>query len=80
MIRTTDMVKVFRTDEVETHALSGVSLSIKEGEFEQGGFTTSRWPHYGHILVLVNSKRHPFERLNYNCSNLVVLLDIVYRN
>jgi putative ABC transport system ATP-binding protein len=33
MIRTENLKKVFRTDEVETHALSGVSIEIKEGEF-----------------------------------------------
>ncbi|GHT08863.1 phosphonate ABC transporter ATP-binding protein [Bacteroidia bacterium] len=33
MIRTENLKKVFRTDEVETHALSGVSIEINEGEF-----------------------------------------------
>lgn len=33
MLQIENLTKVFRTDEVETHALSGVSLSIKEGEF-----------------------------------------------
>ncbi|GHS97311.1 phosphonate ABC transporter ATP-binding protein [Bacteroidia bacterium] len=33
MIKTENLKKVFRTDEVETHALSGVSIEIKEGEF-----------------------------------------------
>jgi putative ABC transport system ATP-binding protein len=33
MIRTEDLKKVFRTEEVETHALSGVSIEINEGEF-----------------------------------------------
>ncbi len=33
MIQTENLKKVFRTDEVETHALNGVSLNIKEGEF-----------------------------------------------
>jgi len=33
MIRTENLKKVFRTEEVETHALSNVSLEIKEGEF-----------------------------------------------
>jgi putative ABC transport system ATP-binding protein len=33
MIRTENLAKVFRTDEVETHALSDVSIEITEGEF-----------------------------------------------
>jgi len=33
MIKTVDLVKVFRTDEVETTALNKVSLEIKSGEF-----------------------------------------------
>jgi putative ABC transport system ATP-binding protein len=33
MIKTEDLKKVFRTEEVETHALSGVSIEINEGEF-----------------------------------------------
>ena len=33
MLQIENLTKVFRTDEVETHALSGVSLNIKEGEF-----------------------------------------------
>ncbi len=33
MIKTIDLVKVFRTDEVETTALNKVSLEIKSGEF-----------------------------------------------
>jgi len=33
MIKTVDLVKVFRTDEVETTALNKVSLEIKNGEF-----------------------------------------------
>jgi putative ABC transport system ATP-binding protein len=33
MIKTEKLAKVFRTDEVETHALSDVSIEIKEGEF-----------------------------------------------
>lgn len=33
MIKTVDLVKVFRTDEVETTALNKVSLEIKKGEF-----------------------------------------------
>jgi len=33
MIKTENLKKVFRTEEVETHALSDVSLEIKEGEF-----------------------------------------------
>jgi len=33
MIRTVDLVKVFRTDEVETTALNKVSFEVKEGEF-----------------------------------------------
>lgn len=33
MIRTINLQKIFRTDEVETWALNGVDLEIKEGEF-----------------------------------------------
>ena len=33
MIKTENLKKVFRTEEVETHALSNVSLEINEGEF-----------------------------------------------
>lgn len=33
MIKTVDLVKVFRTDEVETTALNKVSLEVKSGEF-----------------------------------------------
>jgi putative ABC transport system ATP-binding protein len=33
MIRTENLTKIFRTDEVETTALNEVSLEIKEGEF-----------------------------------------------
>ncbi|MDL2323077.1 ABC transporter ATP-binding protein [Bacteroidales bacterium OttesenSCG-928-A17] len=33
MIKTENLSKVFRTDEVETHALKNVSFHIKEGEF-----------------------------------------------
>ena len=33
MIRTENLMKVFRTDEVETTALNEVSIEVKEGEF-----------------------------------------------
>jgi putative ABC transport system ATP-binding protein len=33
MIKTLDLTKIFRTDEVETTALNGVSFEIKTGEF-----------------------------------------------
>ena len=33
MIKITDLSKVFRTEEIETTALNGVSLEIKDGEF-----------------------------------------------
>ncbi len=33
MIQTKNLQKVFTTDEVETTALNGVSIEIKEGEF-----------------------------------------------
>ena len=33
MIKITDLSKVFRTEEIETTALNGVSFEIKEGEF-----------------------------------------------
>jgi len=33
MIKTVDLTKVFRTDEVETTALNNVTFSITPGEF-----------------------------------------------
>ncbi|MEJ2595273.1 MAG: ABC transporter ATP-binding protein [bacterium] len=33
MIKTTDLTRIFRTDEVETTALNKVSITIEEGEF-----------------------------------------------
>lgn len=33
MIKTIDIKRVFRTDEVETHALNNVSLTVGNGEF-----------------------------------------------
>ena len=33
MIKTNNLQKVFRTDEVETWALNNVSIEVKEGEF-----------------------------------------------
>ena len=33
MIKIENLVKVFRTDEVETYALNGVNIQVKEGEF-----------------------------------------------
>jgi len=33
MIKTTDITKIFRTDEVETTALDRISLDVKKGEF-----------------------------------------------
>ena len=33
MIRTVDLFKVFRTDEVETTALNNISFEVKQGEF-----------------------------------------------
>lgn len=33
MIRTEDLIKIFRTEEVETIALDGVNMEIREGEF-----------------------------------------------
>jgi putative ABC transport system ATP-binding protein len=33
MIKTTDLVKVFRTDEVETTALNRVNITVEKGEF-----------------------------------------------
>src|SRR6201997_1679891 len=33
LIRLTGVTKVFLTDEVETHALSGIHLDIREGEY-----------------------------------------------
>jgi len=33
VIKLTDITKVFQTDEVETHAVSGVSLELEKGEF-----------------------------------------------
>ena len=37
MIKTTNLQKVFRTDEVETWALNNVSIEVKEGEFSERG-------------------------------------------
>src|SRR6201993_3642883 len=33
LIQITDLTKVFYTDEIETHALSGVHLSVNQGEY-----------------------------------------------
>ena len=33
MIKTIDLVKIFRTDEVETTALNKVNISVEKGEF-----------------------------------------------
>ncbi len=33
MIKTSDLTKIFRTDEVETTALNKVNLEVKKGEF-----------------------------------------------
>ena len=33
LIQINDMTKVFYTDEIETHALSGVHLSVNKGEY-----------------------------------------------
>ena len=33
MLQLTDITKVFRTEEIETVALGGVSLTVKPGEF-----------------------------------------------
>jgi putative ABC transport system ATP-binding protein len=33
MIKTVDLIKVFRTDEVETTALNNVNIEVKDGEF-----------------------------------------------
>ena len=33
MIKTTDLTKVFRTDEIETSALNDVNIHVKKGEF-----------------------------------------------
>ena len=33
VIRTEDLTKVYRTEEVETHALSGINLSVMRGEY-----------------------------------------------
>ena len=32
MIKVTDLSKIFRTEEIETTALNGVSFEIKEGD------------------------------------------------
>jgi len=36
MIKTNDLTKVFRTEEVETTALNKVTLNVKEGEYVAG--------------------------------------------
>ena len=33
MIKVSNLTKVFRTEEIETTALNGVSFEIKDGEF-----------------------------------------------
>ncbi|MFB0973111.1 MAG: ATP-binding cassette domain-containing protein, partial [Bacteroidales bacterium] len=33
MLKVTDLKKVFRTEEIETIALDGVSFEVKDGEF-----------------------------------------------
>ncbi len=33
MIKTENLTKVFRTDEIETYALNGVDIYVKKGEF-----------------------------------------------
>ena len=33
LIQIEDLTKVFYTDEIDTHALSGVHLSIRKGEY-----------------------------------------------
>ena len=33
MIKTQNLTKVFRTEEVETVALNGVSINVEDGEF-----------------------------------------------
>ena len=33
MIKTNDLTKIFRTEEVETTALNKVTLNVKEGEY-----------------------------------------------
>ena len=33
IIKTNNLVKIFRTDEIETTALNQVNMSIEEGEF-----------------------------------------------
>ncbi|MFT6204229.1 MAG: putative ABC transport system ATP-binding protein, partial [Spirosomataceae bacterium] len=33
MIKTTDLQKLFTTEEVETTALNGIDMTIKDGEF-----------------------------------------------
>ncbi len=33
LIQITDLTKVFYTDEIETHALSGIHLTVKQGEY-----------------------------------------------
>ena len=38
LIHLENVTKVFYTDEVETHALSGIHLDISEGEY------AARWP------------------------------------
>ena len=33
MIRTEDLVKIYRTEEVETTALNSVNIEVKDGDF-----------------------------------------------
>ena len=41
MIRTENLQKVFRTDEVETWALNNVNIEIKQGEFVAADVSSS---------------------------------------
>ena len=52
MIKTIDLQKIFKTEEVETWALNNVSIEVKQGEFVRseerrvGKECRSRWSPY----------------------------------
>ena len=45
LIEIENMTKVFYTDEVETHALAGVHLMVRKGEYVAMSGPSGPWPH-----------------------------------
>ena len=50
MIKTINLQKIFKTEEVETWALNNVSIEVKQGEFVaiMGPSGSLQEAHYGH--------------------------------